>query len=708
MNGQDLIQNGRIYLDGDVMPDMWVQWDGTGISARVVREALAQFPGDVTIVVNSPGGAAMEGEAIRAAIAAHPGRVTVQVAGQAMSAASLMIMSADRIEMTAGSILMIHDPSTCVCGTAEELRAAADATDSIADVYARVYAARAGVSVEAARSLMRTEVYYGPEEAIAAGFCDAIVAEALAALPDRPIAARAALAAFALSQERLRMRAERIAGGQPAPAEMAGSAGLNQAPAGAAAQEADMPNDQTTPAAPTPDTQAQAPAAPEPTMAAPTGGSRLSLGEAEMRNAQSVAAERTRIREITDRAAPFMAAGSLTQADVNAAIDEGLSVSDACARFMTRMAAVDAQAPVSRSAARVTRDSRDTMRAGMTEALVTRMSRRREPADDRARPYMDLGIVEMAAEAAGIPAPRSNSFVQREQVLMQAMHSTSDFPNILGNSVNRMLEAQYEEIVPTYAPISREMRFNDFRQHTVVSAGNFPGLEKINENGEIKFGTVGEAAEQLALLSYARGIRVSRQALVNDDLGAFDAVLEVAGSMIPENEERLFWAAFLGNPTMSDGVALFHADHGNLAGSGAAITVASLALGRAALRKQKGVDGNPIPMNGPEFLVVGPDKETEAEKLLSDVRSTKADDVNPFSGRLRLLVSEQITGNQWYLAVGNTKRTHVMKHGYLDGQRAPRIRIEEPFGLQGMGVTLEHDFGVGAVNWRGAYKNPGA
>ncbi|WP_161492566.1 SDH family Clp fold serine proteinase [Pseudophaeobacter leonis] len=52
-----------------------------------------------------------EGEAIRAALEAHPGMVTVKVTGNAHSAASLMIMAADRIEMSAGSLMLIHDPS---------------------------------------------------------------------------------------------------------------------------------------------------------------------------------------------------------------------------------------------------------------------------------------------------------------------------------------------------------------------------------------------------------------------------------------------------------------------------------------------------------------------------------------------------------------------------------------------------------------------
>ncbi|GAA5073503.1 ATP-dependent Clp protease proteolytic subunit [Roseibacterium beibuensis] len=721
MNGTDLIQNGRIYLEGEVLLPDWLAYESpaAGFCARQLRDALAQFSGAVTIVVNSIGGHAWEGEAIRQAIADHPGEVTVIVAGVAMSAASLMIMAADRIEMTAGSILMIHDPSGFMWGTAEEHRVEAARLDTLAEAYATVYAARAGLSIEAARGVMQAETYYTAEEALAAGFCDAVI-PALAANDDAaPVTRDTARARFTAMCARMRQRSnqETEAGGTPG-AGRAGTAGRHQA-APAASQEAQTMPEENTPAVAAPATPPAAPAPVNPTPApAPAAdpapapveqggeGRRLTLGQPSADPDAVRMAERQRIADIRGRAAPFMAQGRLSEDDVQGAIDDGLTVAAAADRFMVQMAATETAATRGGQRAHIGRDAGDTMRAGMTGALVARMTG--EAPEGPARDYMGLSIVEMAARAAGQSAPRFGSFREREEVLMAAMHTVSDFPNILGNAVNRSIEAQYATVEQTFAPISREFRFNDFRPHAVTSAGNFPGLEKISESGEIKFGTVGEGGETLALLSYARGLRISRQALVNDDLGAFDQVIETATGIVPEHEESVFWGVVTGNPNLSDGKALFHADHGNLAGSGAAITVASVAAGRAALRKMKNLDGKPIVGNGPNYIVVGPDKETEVDKLLSEIRSAKTDDVNPFAGRLMPLVTEMLTGNQWYLAVGSQKRTHAFKHGYLDGQRAPRIRVEEPFGTQGMAVTLEHDFGVGAVNHRGIYKNPGA
>ncbi|MNP82884.1 hypothetical protein D3C76_1816640 [compost metagenome] len=79
--------------------------------------------------------------------------------------------------------------------------------------------------------------------------------------------------------------------------------------------------------------------------------------------------------------------------------------------------------------------------------------------------------------------------------------------------------------------------------------------------------------------------------------------------------------------------------------------------------------------------------------------------MNPFSGRLTPVVTAEISGNAWYLL---SSANPCWIHGYLEGAEAPRLRTDEPFGRQGFSMTLEHDFGLGAADYRGGYKNNGA
>jgi hypothetical protein len=158
----------------------------------------------------------------------------------------------------------------------------------------------------------------------------------------------------------------------------------------------------------------------------------------------------------------------------------------------------------------------------------------------------------------------------------------------------------------------------------------------------------------------------------------------------------------------SDSVAVWHASHNNLAGAGTAITVAALGAGRAAIRKQTTIDGKKMNMS-PSILLVGPDKETEADQLVTSIVPNQPSSVNPFSGRLQVVSSAQISGNTWYLFADPARAGGAcFIHGFLDGASAPRIRTDEPFGQQGWAMTVEHDFGVGAADFRGTYKNPGA
>jgi len=673
----DLIHGGEIRLFGTVVKDEYIWPEDTGFfSARMVSDALARMQGDVVLIVNSDGGNPCEGEAIRAALEAHPGKVTVKVTGSAHSAASLMIMSADHIEMSAGSLMLIHDPSTYVIGTPAALAASAAALDVTAGAYAAVYAARAGITPDAAREIMRAETMFTAQAAVEAGFADAVTAAPVKVVSDPAMSRAAALDAASAAIGRAQEAKMKFVAAQ------AGSDGGASQTTG---QEANEPKQEVdtmskdniiAPAAPV---AAVVPAAaPAPVMSA----------------ADAVAADRSRVQSIRAAAAPFMA--HVGQAEVDRMIDDGTTLDEANRVIMSAAAAGQPRT----HRVEILRDERDTKRVGMTEAAVAQMLGR-TPADDRARPYMEMGFVEMAADLTGAARPRSTG--AKADVMMLAGHSTSDFPLILSSAFNTVIESAYDLVDPTFDAFSREMVFNDFRAHDIVRPDNFPTLKKIGENGEIKFGTFGEGKESLALASYATGIAVSRQLMVNDAMGAIAEVLLNAAGIVPEFEEETFWAMLLSNPVLTDTKALFHADHGNVGASGA-ITTVTVAAGRLAMRSHKQAGGRSIKANGPSVLIVGPERETEAEQFLAPVLAAEQLNINPLAKSLRLVVSEEITDGKWFLAVDKSKKTHSFKHGYLDGYRAPRVRVDDPFGSQGTRMTIEHDFACGAVGYMGAYK----
>jgi len=151
--------------------------------------ALAQVgAGPITVRLNSGGGIAAEGAAIYAALKAHKGAVTVMIEGWAASAASLVAMAGSAVVMRPGAVLMIHDPASIARGPAAEMRRVADVLDVLGDTYAGIYAAKCGKPAAETRDLMRKEVWYGPDDAVAAGFADRAESANDNALPAEPVA----------------------------------------------------------------------------------------------------------------------------------------------------------------------------------------------------------------------------------------------------------------------------------------------------------------------------------------------------------------------------------------------------------------------------------------------------------------------------------------------------------------------------------------
>lgn len=353
-------------------------------------------------------------------------------------------------------------------------------------------------------------------------------------------------------------------------------------------------------------------------------------------------------------------------------------------------------------------DATETTRAAMTEALSYGLGVRVPDAGptEAARQFMGRGVIDLAAESINYRGGRILNARQIDEILTRASHSTSDFPAIFENALNRTLEGRYALAQPTFKAFARQRNYRDFRPHTSVSVGDFPMLQKVLETGEIKAGTFGEGKETTQAFSYARRIQITRTMLINDDLGAIADLLSSYGATVALFEEITFYSLAF-NGKLADGKTVFHADHKNLAAAGSVIDVDNVGKGRAAMGKQKSKDDNPLLANTPRFLLTGPDKSTEAEKLLATITPATASSVNPFSGKLVPIETSQIEGNAWHL-IGAPDMGSNWRWGYLEGYEAPRVRMEEPFGTQGFGMSVEHDFGTGAVDFRFAHKNPGA
>ncbi|MCO6385021.1 prohead protease/major capsid protein fusion protein [Oceanicola sp. 502str15] len=389
-------------------------------------------------------------------------------------------------------------------------------------------------------------------------------------------------------------------------------------------------------------------------------------------------------------------------------IDRDLSITEARAEAFEAM---QRRTPARIRTAAPANDDPAVTLTRRADALFARVSG--EAPTDEARPYAAETLRDMAracVEAAGV----STRAMDADTLFRAAMHTTSDFPQLLTSTGNRTLTAAYQAAQsPVKSALARRTTMTDFRPGTRLKLSDIGTLEKVSESGEIKHTSRGEASESYALDTYATQFAISRKALINDDLGAFRDWGSTAGRMAAETEANLLLALLLSNPTMGeDNKALFHADHGNLSDNpgalgDAGVGVTGLSEARQALRGMKALDGK-TPINvTPKFLLVGPEQETEAEQLLSELAAATVDDVNPFAKRLSLLVEPRITGSEWYV-FADPAQLPVLEYAYLSSAQGPQMASREGWDVLGMEFRVVLDFGCGAVDWRGAFKNAGA
>ncbi|PPF18275.1 peptidase [Rathayibacter sp. AY1A4] len=158
-----------VFIYDEIGESFW----GGGISAQSMATELAALDVDeLHVYINSPGGAAWDGIAIMNAIRRHKAQVTVHVDGLAASAASVIAMAGDRVVMSRGSQLMIHDASGGAYGNAELMDEVASILHKLSDSIADVYVGRAGGDRATWRAAMQAETWYTAEEAVAAGLAD--------------------------------------------------------------------------------------------------------------------------------------------------------------------------------------------------------------------------------------------------------------------------------------------------------------------------------------------------------------------------------------------------------------------------------------------------------------------------------------------------------------------------------------------------------
>lgn len=357
-------------------------------------------------------------------------------------------------------------------------------------------------------------------------------------------------------------------------------------------------------------------------------------------------------------------------------------------------------------------DQRANSREDVTIALLGR-SGASVTHTDGSRDYQGLTLIETARQFLEDNG-QSTRGMSPTRVSQRAFNSTSDFPIILENVMNKNLLGGYAAVPQTFLGLGQKTELNDFREKNMYRLGDSPDLKPLLEGGEYQSGTMKESKESYRLNTFARKISFTRQMLINDDMGALAKVPTMFGRAGSKLESDIVWGLLLNwdfinnkaaNITMADGNPLFHASHNNkLTGASSELSKASLSAMRQLGRKQKNMDGEPLNMTY-QTLVMPSDLETTAEELLfnnyiANVSSETSSFRNKFDVRIeeRLAVIATYGLTAWY-AFSNFIET--FEYATLSGEPDMVTEVVQSMDSDGMTVKVRKDFGAGLVDHRG-------
>jgi len=238
----------------------------------------------------------------------------------------------------------------------------------------------------------------------------------------------------------------------------------------------------------------------------------------------------------------------------------------------------------------------------------------------------------------------------------------------------------------------------------------------VGESGEYKNGTLGDGEkETIQGKRKGRILEITPEVLINDDMGAFirltQALGQGAGRTIEKDVYELLAMNGGNGPLMSDGKTLFHDDHNNIL-AGAIPTVDSIDAMRQALAKQKDPGGNDF-LDLVLAVFLGPLSVGGTARTINDAQydvsvSNKFQVPNRVRGLFRDVVdTPRLTGTAWY-GFCDAGMEPVIEVAFVDGVQTPTLQQETNFRSDGLAWKVVHRYGVGAIGWRGAQKNPGA
>ena len=677
-------------------------WMEESVAAKeVVTELKGVDAKEIIVCINSYGGSIADGTAMINALIRHPAKIITRNEGVAVSMGASIFMAGDERQAYENVMTMFHAPLSGIVGNAVDMRKQADVLEKFAEVQVPMFLRKTNLKESDIRELLFSgeDHWFSPEELQERGLSTEIIDSTAqieqSTLTDMmqkfPSFSQSGFAnnKVMIMSGTLNTNPEALM--QSINKEISDSEHLvieqriAEGDTGAASAEPQHVTKQEVPMDPK------------------VNEVSAEQTEAQIEQAKSdaTAAERSRASAIKSKASKF----NLEQSFVDDLIDSGVNVEQANDKILEKLATTDEIQNKGRI--EVVEDQRDRFMQGATKGMLMRAGVEKNDHSNEYRKYGFKDMARLCLEQSGVSTRNMSS----DQILQAATtHSTGDFANIFENVMHKTLLDQFNLASHTWREFCGTSSVSDFRAHNRYKPSSFGDLKTVQENGEFKDISIGDA-EKETISASSKGFifNLSFEMLKNDDMGAFVSVSRGFGRAAARSVENDVYAQLLANPVMGDGVALFHGTHGNLP-TGAAISMTSLDAARVLMRKQKDPGGKDFLDISPAVLLCPVELGGLARQTIvseTDPSQSNSKKPNIVRDMAKVVDTPRLSGTGWYLFASPSDMPSL-EVAFLDGVTEPEVTFEESFRSRGIAYRIAYDYGVGAVEYRGGLYNAGA
>jgi hypothetical protein len=385
--------------------------------------------------------------------------------------------------------------------------------------------------------------------------------------------------------------------------------------------------------------------------------------------------------------------------------------------------------------------------AGLPEKVAAKGVSEKEMNEATSQRYRDATLHclmdQVILQAGGMPYTgnrKSNDFIRasiradrqictdryRNDLQATSGFSTISLTGILGDVAHKAMVAAFEAVETVHQFLTKPVSHSDFKTHHRYRLDGTGSFRKVGSDGELKHGGLTDTEFTARLDTYGMLIALTREMMINDDLGAFMAIPTIIGRLSNTRMEELFFTLLLANTNN-----FFHATNRNLiTGGDSALSIGAVDLAREKFRNQHDKNNKPV-LVSPKILLVGTTLETIATNLWANETvnvTTTANKphfannphkglyrphVSPYANNTALLdedgaaIAGQSATKWWMFADPMVRAAFVL--ATLNGRRLPIIESEEtPFDTLGMQWRGYHDFGIGQEEPEAAVQSDGA